>query len=247
MARLGLRTDGGRNFAGVGSVFDPLNRLERLLVAAATDPSQRADFARSVLKAEVAVAMTSRDADAQPCGVPLQGGGVAAAVFTAPQRVAQVFGAEAGVVVGPGRQVLDWLRPGPIALNPGLDHTVVWSPADLERLLDEVSTEVISKNTKVMLGRPGERPNALIERLEKAFTGSSVVTEAYLSLAHREDLPKPGLMLGVSGKPWDAVITLINQALEGYEFGDEALDLVEIEDGPFGDALRQGIPIKSPN
>jgi hypothetical protein len=121
-------------------MFEPLNDLERLLQAAATDASARVAFDRAVLEAKLYVS---------PLGPPgpdgnlpglratrLADGVDAVAMFTAPERIVALLGREALIMTKDGRALLSWLRAGPIALNPGHPVGVVWSPDDLSQLLD---------------------------------------------------------------------------------------------------------------
>ncbi len=213
-------------------------------MAAAKDPDARPAFIDAALAGELAVATQSRDQGAPPVGVPLQDGRVAAAVFTAPERVAEVFGPEPGVLLGPARQVLHWLRNNPVVLNPGTAYGVVWSPSDLEMMLDGVETQVITKDTKVMLRMPAERPDGLIDQLTKGLTNGDAVSEAYLMLAHRSDQPEPTLMLGIApARSWDEAMAAVTKALTGFEFGDMPLDLMQLDDSPLSQTLRTGIVI----
>jgi hypothetical protein len=120
-------------------MFEPLNDLERLLKAAATDPILRAAFDKAVLEAKLYVSpLGPPDAGGQLPGLRatrLADGADAVAMFTAPERLVAILGREALIMTKDGATLLNWLRAGPIALNPGHEVGVVWSPDDLSLLL----------------------------------------------------------------------------------------------------------------
>ena len=227
--------------------FEPANGLERLLMAAADDPSQRSAFTRALLASQVCVSPMMSDSDPERItGVRSAEGAdgeVLAAVFTSPERVVEAYGPDAPVMENTGRALLEWLRPGPVVLNPGLGYGVAWAPAELEALLDGMTTETLDAPLDVMLGHPTERPEALISRLSKSFAGEPVVRGAWLMLAHRGDEPEATWMMGVDhAGDWPAVQAAIRRALDGWT-PDRRLDVLDIAGDP-EDALRGGIPLK---
>ena len=229
-------------------MFEPQNEIERLLQAAAKDPAQRGAFVAAFLDAEICICPTGpvNEQGMVPGlkAVPL-GEEAGIAMFTSEARAKEAFGADTLVLANTGRRVLEYLRPGPVVLNPGSGVGVAWRKEDLTAILDGVMESTIQKDTQLMLGTPTQLPVELIERLTAAFENEPLVTEAYLMLAHRGDQTMPSFMLGIGGSI-DAVQPTISRALAGYDHGDTPLDLVELETCGFGDTLRGGIPIKAP-
>ncbi len=231
-------------------MFEPLNDLERQLVAAARDPALRVGFSRALLEAQIFVSPLSEpDAAGRVSGlrsVTLDDGSIAAAVFTAPERAVEMFGPDILFVANDGRTLLEWLRPGPVVINPGQDYGVVWTTSDLDALLTGMTTQVIQQEIQVMLGLPAQRPDELIARLTRTLSSAPAIQEAYLMLAHRGDSQEQTWMLGVatSGE-WRDVQGLIGQAVDGYAF-DRPLDVIRIGDGSLDETLRGGIPIVAP-
>ncbi len=227
---------------------DPINGLERLLAAAAADPSQRSVFTKAVLASQVCASpMGAADGAGRVTRVrtvTTPSGEAAAAVFTAPARLAQSFGSDAPVLETTGRALLDGLRSAPVMLNPGWLHSVVWSPLELAQLLDGMATETLQQPLDVMLAHPAQRPEALIARLSAAFATMPAVRGAWLMLAHRSDEPDSTWMMGVdSSGPWTEVQASIKRALDDFTF-DRRLDVLDLSDKP-ADTLRTGIALKT--
>src|SRR4051794_11923246 len=115
-------------------MFEPLNALERALMAAATDPAARQAFTRALLESDLFIS---------PAGEPPADGGIdqlaisrleqgeTPCVFTARERLAEVLGPDAAVRGMPGRELLPQLRVRGAHINPNLDYGVVYSPADI--------------------------------------------------------------------------------------------------------------------
>ena len=227
-------------------MFEPLNGLERLLMAAARDPAERATFTKALLASEVYVSPTAAPDDGRVGSVraaTLPSGESGAAVFTAPERLTQVCGRDARVMVDTGRTLLEWLRPGPVFLNPGLDYAVTWSREELAQLLDGLVTETLDKPLTLLLAHPAVRPAALIARLTAAFAGAPAVRGAWLMLCHRADEPEQTWMMGVEhAGDWPAVQAATRRALDGFTL-DRRLDVLDLNDRP-DDTLRTGIPLK---
>lgn len=231
-------------------MFEPLNDLERLLMAAATDPAQRPAFSKAVLEAELFVSPLSEpDAVGRVSGlrsVTVGEGAIACAVFTAPERGLAAFGPDILFIGNNGRALLDWLRPGPIFLNPGQDYGVVWQPEDLELLLDGMTKEVIQKETKIMLGLPVQRPEELLRRLTHSLSSDPDVREAYLMQAYRPERDQYSWMLGVKTRgDWRSVQALIRQAVDGLSL-EWPLDAVQLDGSEFAATLSTGFVIVAP-
>ncbi len=226
-------------------MFEPANDLERLLMAAARDPQKRSAFSAAVLAGELF-------ACPEPGGgayrrVMLADGAVAVALFTSPGRAAAIFADAPAVEGGGGRGLLEGLRTSAVAVNPGSDYGVIWSPADLDGLLDGVATEVIEAPTKILLGHPVERPEALIAALGRELGALGQVKAAFLLLAHRADKAEQSWLLGVDQDgDWNEVRSAIGRAVAGGVLGGRALDAQPLSQSSLAQDLRGGIPILAP-
>jgi hypothetical protein len=232
-------------------MFEPSNEIERLLMAATKSPAERPVFQKAVLEAQLYVAPTSApDETGRVEGVrswKLQDGTLAAAIFTAPERAEAVFGPGIPQLGNTGRAFLEWLRPGPVALNPGHDYGVVWDAQALEALLDGMTARVVEKSTQVLLGHPKDKPDELIARLNTALGSDPAVTEAYLLLMHGGGGgPDGAWLVGVrSRSPWASVQAQIKTAVDGYVF-EKPMDVVNLDDSSLAQSLKTGIPILAP-
>jgi len=232
-------------------VFTPLNEVERSLIAAVEDPTKQGAFARALLEGELIACPTSMPED-ESAGIPELHGvtiahEVAAAVFTAPERVVQTLGPDAPTVTFKALELLEWLRPGPVVLNPGQDYTVIWSAEELDALIALVLAGETVGQTGIRLGIPAQKPVALIRRLSAALGGEATVAEAYLMLAKREDRAGERLLLGVaSNGAWSRVEALVGEAVRGSPADNRPLDLMPLDDSWVARTLKSGIPIVAP-
>jgi hypothetical protein len=228
-------------------MFEPANDLERLLTAAARDPEARPDFAAAVLAGDV---YACPDATAEEPGyrlVMLEDDTLAVALFTSPGRVAAIFDDAPAVERCNGRDLLTRLRAGFVSVNPGSDYGVVWSPDNLAGLIDGVVTETVETPTKILLGHPAERPEALIAALARELGALGQVKAAYLLLAHRADKPEPSWLLGVDQDgDWNEVRAAIGRAVAGDILKGRALDAQPLSRSALAQDLRGGIPILAP-
>ena len=178
---------------GRPAAFEPLNMVERQLVAAANGGvEQRKAFERFILDETLYVGMPEVPAEEtvrlsqgetiRLLNVPLDDGRQAAAVFTSPQRVAEAFG-EVGYVGMEGRALFEIIRAAPAVLNPGQAYGVVWEPDSLAAMLGLPIEHVVKENTTILLGAPAEPPTALIDSLRAALSAVPQVEAAWLGLA----------------------------------------------------------------
>ena len=222
--------------------FEPLNDLERLLVGAATEPDQRPAFARAILDAQLcAVSATAGPTGAQIAGedtqvslvtVPLEDGRAAVAVFTAPERVAQIYGPDAHYIGMRGADMIAMVMQGPMLLNPGLAYGVLWSPEDLASLLGRPVERTVTQNTQIMLGSPARHPDELVMRLTEVFRGADGVKAAWLALAHWPDSGEMAWYFDVrSTLPREDLQAMLARAVEGTDMGGHMLDMTVGEPG----------------
>ncbi|HVY03528.1 MAG TPA: hypothetical protein VG983_07715 [Caulobacterales bacterium] len=117
----------------------PLNELERVVLAMQSNPNLGLAVAEQALKAELFYA---------PQGAPPAGGGLgpiavavaedgtqAAALFSARERVREALGQTANIASLPGIELFRRLRGRAIWLNPNLAYGYIWRPKDVEEVL----------------------------------------------------------------------------------------------------------------
>ncbi|MGB7655167.1 MAG: SseB family protein [Novosphingobium sp.] len=130
------------------SKFEPQNRLEELLIEAGYDPNVRPTFESELLEHEVFVAI--RD-DGQPHGqveiaddaglgiysLQAADGSHYPAGFTALERGYECFGPDTLMAKMTGHQLLQTVVGSGLWMNPASPFGVLWSTADLKRILSQ--------------------------------------------------------------------------------------------------------------
>ena len=231
--------------------FEPLNDLERLLVRAATEADQRPAFTQALLDSQLyAVTPDPGPEGPRTAGegesislvmVPLEDGGQATAVFTAAERVGQVYGEGSHYIALRGRDLIGMVAANPMLLNPGLSYGVLWSREDLALLLGRPVERVVEKATQFMLGHPAEEPADLVRRLKAAFQPEHGVTAAWLGLAHWAEQDEFAWYFDVrSNLPHEELRELLGKAIHRADMRGIHLDMAV--NPPGGDA-GTGIPI----
>lgn len=226
-------------------MIEPLNPMERRLVEAARDPARRTDLLDALPGAVLYVSPIGSEASQGldgVWGVKLASGQEAAALFTAPQRVAEGVGSSAPLLASSGSALLKWLAPGPLALNPGLEPDLLVSEAEVAALLARQPPAV----SDVLVGRAAGTPVELVNRLNRELDPITEVSEAYLALSYRPGEASQAWLLGVRCVGlWSSVQAAVDRAVSGYAF-DRPLQLVDLEKSPLAEVLRFEIAVVQP-
>lgn len=233
--------------------FEPRNSLEAALVAAAHDPDTRADFQRLLLASDLYVATPGAPAQSgertlklgealQVLNVAGQDGARIPALFTHECRLAAVFGEGASYVLLPAATVLEMIAEDGAILNPGQAYGVLWSRDEILAMLGRPVSWTVEKDTRILLGVPEKRPEALLQRIEQAVTGEAAIKEAWLALAHWPEDGQSSWLLDIrSTVDRDTVAAVLNDTLRAGPFDGLAIDLVI---NPPSDKPGIGIRIK---
>lgn len=229
------------------AAFEPLNELERLLVAATGGgAAARQAFESAVLEHDLWAAVPS---GADPAADPLtlvtgrsKDGAIATAVFTARERASATL-PDATPVAFPGRELLTSIMGRDAVLNPGHGHGVRWSSAAIGALLGQPA-QAETLRTPIALARPKDAPEGLIDGVMRALGAAPQVKGAWLALARWADQPEPGFLLDVRIAPEDAgaLPALMDAALDGVDL-DARLDVVTRRPG---DAAGAGLELIAP-
>lgn len=239
------------------STFEPVNMVERQLVAAAHgDAAAQKAFERFILDETLYVATPEAPAEhgettlqahssLRLLNVPLNDGRQAAAVFTSPQRIYEAFG-EVGYVALQGRALFEVICTGPAALNPGQPYGVVWEPASLSWMIGLPVERVVEKATTLMLGSPSEPPLDLITRLKAALARVAGVEGAWLALAVWPDDQRQSWYVDVrfAGDDREPVQRAFSAALDGADLAGRPVDMVI---NPVGSDPGTGIALIEPD
>lgn len=219
--------------------FEPLNDLERLLVAATEGGADaRRAFEAALPDAELWAAVP---AGADPEADPIRfvtgqapDGSVATPLFTARERALQTLPDATPVGFG-ARALLQSVRGRAAILNPGHPYGVRWSSEAIGALLGDPSP-VEAARRPTHLATPKETPPGLVAGLTRVLGADPTVRGAWLALARWQGEPTPGFLLDVRMAPEDSGVLprLMEAAMEGVDL-DARLDVVarrpEDEDG----------------
>lgn len=207
--------------------FEPLNDLERLLMAAASGGAEeRAAFEAAVPEAPLWVVPAPGETagDVLRLRTVALDGRAAAAVFTARERALQSIGPDAEPVSYPGRALLETLRENPAVLNPGHGYGVRWSPDAMASLIGRPNP-LPADRAPVAVARPADTPPGLVEALTRELGADPAVKAAWLALARWRD-GEEGFLLDLRGAADEtAVPVLMNRALADLTL-DARLDVV---------------------
>jgi hypothetical protein len=250
-------------------MFEPENDIERALVRASHEPSERPAFVRALMDAQIFVVLTADGGAIVPGangtatvteGATLKmesaerDGEKVLAFFTSPKRAQAWFPRDHIVAPETTRALFQRASDMPFVLNPGADYGKEFTREEVKHLLagdfgDQPQTELITEPQQVLLAHPSERPDALIAALSREFSALDNVSAAWLLLAMRAGQPGQNWMLGVEHTGnWDNVRGAIGRAVQGGVLGDRLLDAMPLDGESFSMSLRGGIaiPLKKP-
>ncbi len=225
--------------------FAAANEIERLLVAAATDPAARPAFYRALGEHELFVITEGRKPERAQRFVadentPLQirmielEGKLHAPVFTSVERISAVVPKEVGFVAMKGDAMFSMLRGKDLVLNPGAEYGKVFTAHEVEAILTgtifspQETPNVGGK--KILLGQPNDYPQHITEALGRFFARSRDVKAAYLAHAFISDIDKaPHTLIGVEvARDWRKVVEEAGVVVREVAKPDEIVDFVQV-------------------
>lgn len=176
------------------AAFQPHNEIERLLMDAALHSDARITFQLALLETDLCAA-TPDAPEATELRIAEEGehmkllnvrspdGAPVTAIFTAPERIVEVFGIGVGFVAIKGEDLLSMVVNQGAWLNPGFPYSVYWSPEELATILGRPVRRTVNKDTQILLGVPADPPTALIAALRAKLNSNTHIVEAWLALA----------------------------------------------------------------
>lgn len=228
--------------------FEPLNDLERLLMAAASGGAdERAAFEAAAPEAQLWVVPAPAPDGGETAADTLRlrtvaiEGRPATAVFTARERALQSIGPDVEPVAFNGRQLLETIRENPAVLNPGHGYGARWSPEAMSVLIGRPNPPRADRYP-TQVAKPAETPDGLVEALTRELSAEPAIKAAWLALARWNDGAE-GFLLDIRAVPGEAAVpALMNRALAGLTL-DARLDVVV---GSPDEAPGAGLAIVAP-
>jgi len=221
--------------------------LTRLLVRAATDPSQEPAFFRALLKATVYAHVPIGD----PQGLRLrfiqfphpETGQLLLPFFSDLTRARLAAAHAARIVALPGRTLLDATRGATLILNPNEERAILY-PEEITTLLRSGRIARISKTTvqegrEPLIGPPDLTPAWLVDLVTITLASLPFVEAAYFASLHAADgQGEPSLLLAVGTEAGQgeralrAVVTATQPACEQHRFALDVLHYSEPSERP---------------
>jgi hypothetical protein len=240
--------------------FAPENRLEALLMQAATDPAARPEFMRTLLEFDLFVLIDKTGAQygsfvTKPGetmrikGMTVQGQ-YQIPVFTSERRLREFITTQESFARLKGQDLFEMLasqEPGAM-LNPGASYGKLFLHEEIVSLADGTyfgpKQQVVQKETQVLIGMPIEYPARLIEALQNYFRTNPRVKKAYYAQIHMPDSGEPPhliLSVDVEGD-YRQVATGMNDVILGAVGQGQIVDMVQFGTGTLDDYFRQQKP-----
>ena len=218
--------------------FQPHNDIEQLLMEAAVDEDARPRFQRAVLGADLYAAtpavpelterrIVSEGELFQFLTVPGPAGAPITAIFTAQERIVEVFGMGVGFVGMRGEDLLSTIADQGAWLNPGFPYSVYWTSDQIGGMLGKPVPRVVEKATQVLLGTPADPPVALVNSLKAVLGRDSRIAEAWFALANCPEDGKSSWYLDIrTDAPRTAVQELLAETFRHADYAGRPLDMI---------------------
>ena len=188
-----------KDVPATAEVAAPANKLEAVLMKAATEPAYRPEFYNLLLSEELVVITQKTslpqgnhtlEEDTTINIATLNDGKIP--VFTSTDRIFDkgVIKEQVPFVAMKGEDLFKMATDATFILNPYSDHGKELLPAEITNLLNgtvlqaEHKRITIEKETRVLIGQPANYPHKMVESLKILFATKPVVKAAYLGWIH---------------------------------------------------------------
>jgi hypothetical protein len=193
---------------------EPLNPLERSLVAAATDPAARPQFYRDLASSDLFV-IQEPDTPPQQLNIrPIEvNGHDCLPVFSSLGRLQRFIDREVGYAGMNALEFMKITRGAHLLLNPGSDYGKEFLPEEIASILDgsiwtPQQSYTTERETQVLLGQPARYPAELVDVLRRVFPKFGSVRAAYV--AHffnpAQDAKAHTLVAIDASERWDEIV-----------------------------------------
>jgi hypothetical protein len=234
------------------TMFEPENDLERSFVRAANEPAHRPDFVRTLMDAEIFLALEFSGAppvagpDGQmtlPKGTTLtlrsltKGNQSFVPFFSAPVRAHAIFKSD-HVAPEKTRDLFQRYPQAQFVLNPGSEYSKDFLREEVVRLLSGdfgVGFERVhvEEGTRLLIGQPAEYPDKLVAALSAAFEQEPSIAAAHLAQAAYGDKPSHLVIALDIGEDWDALMQRLGPRMRGLLPSTQVVDFVPLTGGGF--------------
>jgi hypothetical protein len=229
--------------------FQPVNEIERLLVAATRDPAARPDFYRALTECDLLVISDAQ----QPTDEQLSASGGKTEIqiqlvdvqgkphvpiFTSKERIAAVVKGETRFLAMNGRALFTMLGASEIVMNPGAEYGKLFTNAEVQSILDgsilQLGPTQNLGGQQVLLSQPAEYPRHITDALSQFFPKHPQVNAVYLAQAQ---FPKsdasPHTMIGIDMTgDWKSLVGEAGLVAQSVARPGEIIDFMQISNNP---------------
>ncbi|MFN9717937.1 MAG: enhanced serine sensitivity protein SseB C-terminal domain-containing protein [Planctomycetota bacterium] len=205
-------------------MFEPQNDLEHSLMRAATDPSQRPQFYRDLLAADIYLINVGGESLDIQDGVLSEGSNVQMQswrrdgedwlpIFSSLPRLQECLQTESTYLQLNAKSFFEITRGAHVILNPNLDYGKEFTATEIEGMLDGSIFRTgqgytAKQDTKVLIGQPAEYPTALVKALSRLFVKHRDIKAGYLAhFFNPERDERPHTLIGIDATgDWDSIV-----------------------------------------
>lgn len=227
--------------------FMPVNELERLLVAAASDFAARPAFYRGITEHPLFVINEGSAPGREGKTVLKEGtqlqvrqiereGKLHTPIFTSVERISAVVPKEVRYLAVKGSDLLSLLRGSDLVLNPGSSYGKFLPAKEVESIIDGSifhPLEVIKAGAgqRILLGQPKVYPHHITEALMRYFKKTRDVQAAYLAHAFMPNVDESShTLIGIDAiGDWEKVIEGVGIVIEDVRKPGEIVDFVRLD------------------
>ncbi|MEH0876544.1 enhanced serine sensitivity protein SseB [Pectobacterium cacticida] len=231
--------------------FAPRNKLEEVLILAASEPAHRPEFFSELMNATVFVLGNSDDNGFGEkvlhagSSVDLQhwekdDGSSVIPFFSSLEALQSVVTEEASFLALPVRSLFEMTRGATLFLNPKLPYGKAFLPQEIEHILSGegngfVQQRVVEEDMQVVLTQPDEMPAQMVDSLTQLFTKHRHVKRAFLAQIQDPGEQQPHLLIGIDADRDEETIIREAGSVASDTLPDERpVDLCLVKEGEPG-------------
>lgn len=202
--------------------FTPQNKLEELLMKAATEPAHRPEFFTELMDATVYI-LGSSDETEEPGATTLPvgshvniqhwekpDGSTAIPFFSSLDALQMAISSEASFLALPTRSLFELTRGESLFLNPKLPYGKEFLPQEVEHMLSGegngfVQRRVLEEQVQVHISQPEPSPDQMIDSLTQLFAKHRQVRRAWVAQI-QEGNAAPNLLIGIEFEMLDEAV-----------------------------------------